>query len=131
MVLAVRLVVALALVVSGLIHLDLAGTFDAIGSTITLGGLFRMQGVVALLVAAWLLVQRRASLPVLAALAVGAASALAVILSVYVRIPAIGPFPEIYEPVWYAEKWASAGTALLAALGAAVLLRRERSGSVP
>ena len=128
--LAVRIVVALALAVSGWIHLDLADTFDAIGSTITLGALFRVQGVLALLVAGWLLVRRRDRAPLVAALLVGAASAAAVVLSVYVRVPAIGPFPELHEPVWYAEKVASAGTALLAAAGAAALLARARRGRV-
>lgn len=128
---AVRAVVAAALAISGWIHLELAGSFDAIGTTVTLGALFRAQGVVALLVAGWLLVRRRGTAPVLAALLVATASAAAVVLSVYVRLPAIGPFPEIYEPVWYAEKWASAGTAVLAALGAAVMLVRHRHRQVP
>jgi len=130
-VLVVRVLVAGALAVSGWIHLDLAATFDAIGSTITLGALFRVQGVAALLVAAWLLVQRRSAWPELSALALGAASAAAVVLSVYVRLPAIGPFPEVYEPVWYEEKVASAVTAAVAAAGAAALLVRRRRGAVP
>lgn len=123
--------VAASLAASGWIHLDLAGSFDAIGTTVTLGALFRAQGAVALLVALWLLVQRRSAAPAVAALVVGLGSAAAVVLSVYVRIPAIGPLPELYEPVWYPEKWASAVTAVLAAVGAAVLLARRRRGTLP
>lgn len=126
-----RVVVALALAVSGWIHLDLADTFDFVGEQITMGTLFRVQGVVALLVALWLLLARRSWLPELAALAVALPSAVAVVLSVYVRLPAIGPFPEVYEPVWYAEKYASAATAALAAVGAATFLALRRRRPVP
>ena len=126
-----RVVVALALAVSGWIHLDLAESYDGIGDQISVGMLFRAQGIVALLVAGWLLVRRRDRLPLLAALAVGVASAAAVILSVYVRLPAVGPFPELYEPVWYDRKTASAVTATIAALGAVVLLAVQRRRQVP
>jgi hypothetical protein len=123
-VLLVRLLVVTALAVSGWVHLDLAGSFDGLGEQISVGTLFRVQGVTALAVALWLLVRRRDRLAVLAALAVGLASALAVVLSVYVRLPAIGPLPELYEPVWYRDKVVSAVAAGLAAAGAAVLLAR-------
>ena len=129
--LVVRVLVAAALAVSGWLHLDLAGSYDAIGEQITVGALFRLQGVVALLVGGWVLVQRRARLALLAALAVGLGSMLAVVLSVYVRLPAVGPLPELYEPVWYAEKVASAVAAGLAAAGALLLLGRLRRHPVP
>ena len=131
MLLVVRLLIVAALAVSGWIHLDLADTFDAIGETITLGDLFRAQGVAALLVAGWLVVDRRSARPVVAALLLGVASAAAVVLSVYVRLPAIGPLPEVYEPVWYAEKVTSAITAGVAAAGAAALLAVRRRAALP
>lgn len=127
----VRVLVAAALAVSGWLHLDLADIFDVVGEQITLGALFRAQGVAALLVAIWLLVARRSWLPELAALLVGLPSAVAVVLSVYVRVPAIGPLPEVYEPIWYAEKVASAITAGLAAAGAAGLLAVRRRAAFP
>ena len=127
----VRLLVAAALAVSGWLHLDLADTFDFVGEQITLGALFRAQGVAALLVAIWLLVTRRSWLPELAALLVALPSAVAVVLSVYVRVPAIGPLPEVYEPIWYAEKVASAITAGIAAAGAAGLLAVRRRAALP
>jgi hypothetical protein len=130
-VLTARLLVAVALAVTGAVHLDLASSYDGLGDTVTVGALFRAQGAVALLVAGWLVVRRRDRLPLLAALLVGAASTAAVVLSVYVRVPALGPLPELYEPVWYAEKNASALASALAALGAAALLGRSRSGQVP
>lgn len=55
---------------------------------------------------------------------VGLASLTALVLSVYVRIPSIGPFPVLYEPLWYAEKVAAAMAAGTAAVVALVALRR-------
>jgi hypothetical protein len=130
-VLLVRVLVAVALAVSGWIHLDLAASFDAVGRTVTLGALFRAQGVVALAGAAWLLLARRSAVPELVALLVGLASLAAIGLSFFVRLPAVGPLPEIYEPVWYGEKTASALTAGLAAAGAAALLAVRRRRGLP
>ena len=126
-----RVVVATALAVSGVVHLDLAGSYDRIGAEVTVGALFRVQALLALLVAAWLLARRRGRAPLLAAGAVGLASALAVVLSVYVRLPALGPLPELYEPVWYPEKVLSAVVAALVAAGALLLLGRERRHRLP
>jgi hypothetical protein len=126
-----RLLVALGLVVSGVVHLDLAESYDGIGDAVTVGALFRAQGVTALVVAAWLLLRRRDRLPLAVALVIGLASAVAVVLSVYVRVPAIGPLPELYEPVWYRDKAASAVAAGVAAAGAAVLLGAGRRRQVP
>ena len=126
-----RFVVALALAVSGAIHLDLADSYAGIGEQITVGRLFRAQGFVALLVAAWLLVRRTERAALIAALLVGVGSFLAVVLSVYVRFPAFGPFPELYEPVWYDRKVWSAVAAGLAAGVAAGLLGRSRSRPLP
>lgn len=125
--LLVRVVVAAALVVTGAIHLDLAGSYDRVGDVLTVGALFRGQGVLALLVAGWLLLRRRDRLPVVAALLLALASTTAVVLSVYVRVPALGPLPELYEPVWYAPKAVSAAASAVAGLLAAVLLGRRRA----
>jgi hypothetical protein len=51
------------------------------------------------------------------------------VVTVYVAVPAIGPLPRIFEPVWYAEKVlaaAAAGTASLAALHGLVLVARQQ-----
>jgi len=120
-----------ALALTGGVHLDLAGSYDAIGEQISVGALFRVQAVVALLTGLWLLAQRTARPPVLAALLLAVLSTLAVVLSVYVRLPALGPLPELYEPVWYAEKAVAAVAAGVAAALALLLLSRGRSGPVP
>ena len=63
----------------------------------------------------------------LAAAVVAAASFTALVLSTYVRLPQVGPFPVLYEPVWYADKVVAvtaAGVALVLALAA--VARRVR-----
>ena len=48
----------------------------------------------------------------------------AVLLYRYVNVPMLGPFPAMYEPVWFPDKTLSAVTEAVAALvaGAAALL---------
>ena len=123
-----RWLTAVALAVSAYLHWDLsASPYYAAGQN-TLSGLFLAQAVVAAVVALWvaLLCEKIA---VLAALAVAAGSLLALVLSVYVRLPSFGPFPVLYEPVWYGEKVAAAVAAAVAtvtALAALALRRRPR-----
>jgi hypothetical protein len=108
-----RLSIALAvLAAAGLaydakVHLHLAGGYDAVGSTITQGALFRIQAVVALATAIALLVIDRRVLWIAAGLT-GLAGVAAVVLYRYVDVGAIGPIPDMYEPIWYAEKTRSA-----------------------
>jgi hypothetical protein len=81
-------------------------------------------------VAGWLLLRRHDRLPVVAALVVGLASAVAVVLSVYLRVPRGGPFPELYEPS-VPRLDASAVAAAVAAAGAGLLLAVRRRRRVP
>ena len=53
-----------------------------------------------------------------AAAVVAAASFLALVVSTYVQLPAFGPFPVLYEPVWYADKVVAAVAAAVALLAA-------------
>lgn len=126
-----HLVAAAGLVVSGGLHLYLASDFDLVGDDITVGTLFRLQAVVAVAVALWLLLRRRDRVPALAALVVGAGSFLALVVSTYVRVPSLGPLPELHEPVWYDTKVASAVAAAVAALAAAAVLVRLRRSRLP
>jgi len=62
-----------------------------------------------------------------AALAVGFSACAAVVLYRYVELPALGPLPAMYEPVWFAKKSLSAvaeAVAAVAALAALMLARR-------
>lgn len=125
--LVLRLVVAAALLVSAYLHVVLATGPTTSGGQLTLAALFRAQAVVAVLVAAWLLL-RPSRTAWLAAAAVGLGSLVAVTVSTYVQLPAVGPFPSLYEPEWYPSKLLAAATAGAAGAGAlAGLLRAGRS----
>lgn len=124
-----RVIIAAGLIVSAVIHFQLAPGFqqaapDGIGG----GNLFRIQAAVAVLAALYVLV--RGDRPAFAIAAVVALSALAaVVLYRYVQVPAIGPIPSMYEPVWYAQKAltavAEAIAGLLAVIGFLLLHRRR------
>ena len=124
--LALRLLTACALAVSAYLHVDLAEGYGVIGEQVTIGDLFLGQAAVAGLAALGLLVRPTRLTWAFAAL-VGFGSLVALVLTVYVAVPAIGPYPRIYEPVWFAEKTASAvSAAVAAAAGTAGLLARHR-----
>jgi hypothetical protein len=116
---------ALALAVSAYVHADLGDPPYAAAGQVTLSGLFVAQAVVAAAVVVWLLVRPGAA-SALGALAVGAASLAALVLSVYVRLPSVGPFPVLYEPLWYADKVVAAVAAGVATVLAAALLAGRR-----
>jgi hypothetical protein len=116
-----RVVAATALAVSGYLHRDLAEGPLVGGGQVTLAGLFTAQAVVAIVVAVVVLV-RPVRAAWLAVAVVGSASLAALILSVYVQIPAVGPFPSLYEPFWYPEKVIAAVAAAVASAAALVAL---------
>lgn len=119
-----RVVVAVALAVDAVVHLRLAGGYQqSAPSGIGAGNLFRIEAGLALVVAVWVL-WRGSRAALLAALAVGFSAAVAVVLYRYVNVPALGPLPAMYEPVWFFEKALSAvfeGVAATAALAALAL----------
>ena len=121
-------VTALGLLYDAKVHLHLAGNYDAIGSTVTQGWLFRIEAVVAIAVALALLASDR--WPVWAAAGLtGLAGVGAVLLYRYVDVGAIGPIPNMYEPVWFAEKLRSAyaeGAVAMLGLARAMLPRLAR-----
>lgn len=124
----VRAATAAGLAIDSYVHLDLAGLYAEGGGTINEGVLFRLEAALALLAAAAVLViGRRACY--LAGLAV-AGSALAVMLvSRYVDIGSLGPFPDLYDPVWFPEKVLAAfaeGTACVTALAGFFVTTRLR-----
>lgn len=69
----------------------------------TQGDLLRAQAAAASAVALALLVRPRGD-GWLAAAGLGLLSLLAVVGTTYVAVPALGPFPRIFEPAWYGEK---------------------------
>ena len=123
--LLLRVLGAAALGVSAALHVVLAQGPLVSGGQITLAGLFLAQAVVATLVAlAVLLLGSRLAWTAAAVLALGSLAAL--VLSVYVQLPAVGPFPALYEPAWYGEKVLAAVSAAVAAVVALVALPRAR-----
>ncbi|MDQ0029570.1 hypothetical protein [Arthrobacter bambusae] len=120
-----RLLVAAALVIDAVVHFDLAPGYQlAAPGGIGQGNLFRLEAAAALLVALYVLV--RGSRPAYAAALLVAGSAfVAVLLYRYVDIPALGPVPAMYEPVWFFEKALSAVAEGIGAVLAAVGLFRQ------
>lgn len=124
--LVLRALIALALLVDAVVHLDLASGYQlSAPSGLGAGNLFRLESVVAVIAALFVLV--RGSRTSYAAAFVVAASALsAVLLYRYVDVPALGPFPAMYEPVWFPEKTLSAIAEAVATIAAGAVLLRSR-----
>ncbi|MBR7827331.1 hypothetical protein KDK95_13520 [Actinospica sp. MGRD01-02] len=115
------------------VHADLAGQFDGNGTHVTQGTLFRVQAGLAAL-AALLVLVRGKRLAAAFALLIAASALGAVLLYRYVDVGALGPLPNMYEPIWYTEKTVSAiAEAVAAAAGAALLViqlvPRRRTGA--
>lgn len=123
---ALRVVTAAGLLVDAFIHLDLAGQYQAAApGGIGEGTLFRVQAAAALLVAGFVLL-RGTRAAYLGALVTAGAALVAVLLYRYVEVPALGPLPAMYEPLWFPAKTATAIAEALAILTAAVALVRGR-----
>jgi hypothetical protein len=103
-----RLLVVAALATDAVVHFRLAPGYQlANPGGIGQGNLFYLEAAAAILVALYVLV--RGSRPAFfAALLVTGSALAAVLLSTYVDLPAIGPIPSMYEPVWFFEKTLSA-----------------------
>ena len=90
------------------VHLFLApGYQGASPGTISQGNLFLLEAAAAVLVGIWVRV-RPSRAAWAAALLVSFSAFAAVMLYRYVDIPAFGPFPAMYDPVWFFSKTLSA-----------------------
>jgi hypothetical protein len=120
--------VAVGLLYDAKVHLHLAAGYDTVGGAVTQGALFRVEAVVATVVAVAVLVSDRRLVWAAAGLT-GLAGVAAVLLYRYVDVGAIGPIPNMYEPVWFGEKlrsaYAEGGVAVLGLLREAVRARRR------
>ena len=123
-----RILTAVALFIDAGVHLFLApGHQDAPPGVISQGTLFLLEAAAAVLVGLWVVI-RGSRVSYAAALVVAFSAFAAVMLYRYVDVPAFGPFPAMYDPVWFFSKTLSAvaegaGT-ILAAAG---LVRSSRS----
>lgn len=124
--LALRLLGAAALAISSYVHLHGAHFYKTLGDSITQADLFYAQGIVAALVALWVLVTGHRWAWVAVAL-VGAASFAAVMTYRYVNVGSIGPIPNMYEPTWQTnQKLLSAYAEAASVVIAAAALLRSR-----
>lgn len=118
--LAIRAVTAAALVVDAVVHLQLASIYQlAAPAGIGQGNLFRIEAAVAVVAAVFVLLTG-SRLAYLTALLVAASALGAVLLYRYVDVPAIGPIPSMYEPLWFAKKTLTAVAEALGTVTAAV-----------
>ena len=113
------LIAAAGLAIDAWVHFDLASAYDPIKSSVlSQGDLFRAEGTVAAIAGAAVLIRPRRYTAAFAFL-VAAAGTAAVLVYAYVNVGAFGPFPNMYDPLWYTEKtlsvWAE-GIAAIAAL---------------
>lgn len=119
---ALRSVLAGGLVVDAVIHLRLAGEYEfAFPEGIGGGALFQLQAGVALVAALAVLVWGRRPTYWFATL-VASSAFVAVVAARYVELPAVGPLPSMYEPLWFFQKSLSAVAELIAALSGLSLL---------
>ena len=124
-------ITAALLGVDAFVHLHYAHSYDQFkSSTMSEGTLFRIQGVVAIVVGVLLLIWPGVLTWLLSLLVAGSA-VVAVTLYTYVDVGALGPLPDLYEHTWSPPgKVLSAGAELIAAvlslIGLVLALRRRR-----
>lgn len=116
-----RLLVVAGLVVDVYVHLHLAPGYDLNTAAVSEGALFRVEAALAALAAVLVLLTRR-PIGVVVALLVAAGGVAAVLLFQYVDVGAVGPFPDMYEPISYPEKTYSLVAEAVAAVAAVALL---------
>ena len=113
--------------------LRLGRALRRIGRAINEGVLFRVEAAVALVAAvAVIAIGRRVCY--LAALAVAGSALAAMLVSRYVDLGQLGPFPDFYDPVWFPEKLFAAfaeGAACVTALAGAIIIIRPGKKSPP
>ncbi|MFE9122370.1 hypothetical protein [Streptomyces sp. NPDC007172] len=109
---ALRAVAAAALTIDGYVHLELADRYSSVASfIISEGALFRTEAGAAILAALLVLFWRRRAGDTFAYLT-AAAGLTALLLYRYLDPGALGPLPDMYEPIWFASKvWALIGQA--------------------
>ncbi|WP_439673975.1 hypothetical protein [Embleya sp. MST-111070] len=120
-------VTAAALAVDAWVHADLAAVFDRKTEDIFQGTLFRIDAATASLAALLVVTIRHWSMRVFAVL-VAAAGLGAILLYRYVDVGALGPLPNMYEPIWYPKKTSAAWAAGAATAGALALTTTSLAG---
>ena len=125
-----RLLTAAALAIDAYIHADLASAYDPVGAHVSQGTLFRIEaGLSAFAALVIIVIAIRTTWAACAVILAGALGAL--LLYRYVDVGALGPLPNMYEPVWFPEKtaaaFAEAAGTLTALAGLLIHTRRSRA----
>ncbi|MFD5466546.1 hypothetical protein ACFWIQ_27505 [Kitasatospora sp. NPDC127059] len=123
--LVLRLVAAAGLAVDAAVHTRLAERYDAVGDTLSQGTLFRAEAAAASLAVLLVLLLRRRGGDLFAWL-VAASGLGALLLYRYVDVGALGPLPDMYEPLWFADKTLAAWAEGVALVALTVLLSVRR-----
>jgi cytochrome c oxidase assembly factor CtaG len=122
-------ITAIGLAVDAYVHWHLAPGFDTLVGTgslqISQGQLFRVEAFLAVIAMIGVLATRHRLVSGFA-FVVAAGGLAAVLLYGYVDVGALGPLPDMYDPVWTAEKTISAVAEALAAVGALCLFLLAR-----
>ena len=127
--LLLRVATATALIIDGVVHIKDAYLYDPnTGSLLSQGQLFRIQGVVAIVLALTVLALPRRLVWAIAFL-VAASACAAVVLYTYVNVGPLAGLPNMYEPSWgppgkLVSAVAEGAGALLALGGLAWAMRR-------
>jgi len=125
------LVTAALLAVDAYVHLDDAHLYREVAtSSLSQATLFRVEAIVAIVVAVVLVIWPHPVVWVVAALVAGSAAG-AVFLYTYVDVGTLGPLPDMYEPTWALPGKRLSGAAeiaatVLAVVGFLVALRGRR-----
>ncbi|WP_284974895.1 hypothetical protein [Arthrobacter sp. efr-133-TYG-104] len=121
-----RLIIVVTLVIDAVVHIRLApGYQSAAPDGIGEGNLFFFEAAAAAAAALYVLV-RPGKVAYLAALVVAGGGLGVLLLYRYIDVPAFGPFPAMYEPVWFTEKTLTALAQVVATIAAAIALHRTR-----
>ena len=100
---ALRALAVLGLAVDVYVHLKLAPVFDLLGTQITQGALFRVEAALAAAAALYLALRDSRRAWLLAGLT-ATAGLVAILVTRWVALPALGPLPAMYDPTWSADK---------------------------
>jgi hypothetical protein len=98
-----RALAVLGLAVDVYVHLKLAPVFDQLGTQITQGALFRVEAALAAAAGLYLALRDSRRAWLLAGL-IAVAGLVAILVTRWVALPALGPLPAMYDPTWSADK---------------------------